>query len=80
MAHRIDRGDPQGEANCGVGSRASPLGQNVLLPTKVNDVFDNQEVAGESQFGDNFQLVFDGLPRGRVLLGGTVALTRPPVG
>ena len=56
---RIHRGDPQAVAHGAVGGRAAPLHEDVLLPAEVDDVPDDQEVAGEIELLDQIQLALD---------------------
>ena len=63
-ADRIDRGDPEAVADGAVGGRAAPLHEDVVLPAVIDDVPDDQEVAGEIELLDQIELALD-LPRGR---------------
>ena len=46
-------------ADGAVGGRAAPLGEDVLAPAEVDDVPDDQEVAGEVELLDQVQLLLD---------------------
>ncbi len=56
---RIDGGDAEAVADGAVGGRAAPLHQDVLLPAVVDDVPDDQEVAGEIELLDQVELTGD---------------------
>ena len=56
---RIDRGDPEAVADGAVGGRAAPLHEDVLLPAEIDDVPDDEEVAGEIELLDEIQLARD---------------------
>src|SRR6476646_2046783 len=49
---RIDRSDPEAITNRAVGRAPPPLHHNVVLPAEIDDVPDNQEIAGEPEFDD----------------------------
>ena len=55
-SNRIDGGDAERVADHAVGRRAAPLHQNALAPAELHDVPDDEEVAGESELGDERQL------------------------
>ena len=57
--HRIDGGDRQRVADGAVGGRAAPLGEDPLAQAEVDDVPDDQEVAGEVELLDQVQLLLD---------------------
>ena len=76
-ADRIDRGDAEAVADGAVGRRAAPLHEDVLLPAEIDDVPDDQEVAGEIELLDQIQLALD-LPRGRGRDTADSARARPP--
>ena len=59
---RIDRGDPEAVADGAVGRRAAPLHEDPLLAAEVDDVPDDEEVAGEIELLDQIQLALE-LPR-----------------
>ena len=56
MLHRIDGGDAEAVADGAVGRRAAALHEDVLLPAEVDDVPDDQEVAGEIELLDEIEL------------------------
>ena len=58
-AHRVGLGDAQRVADRRVGRRAPPLAVDVAAATEVDDVGDDQEVAGEPQGADHRELVVD---------------------
>ena len=58
-ADRIDGGDPEAVAHGAVGGRAAPLDEDVLLPAEIDDVPDDQEVAGEIELLDEIELARD---------------------
>ena len=62
-ADRIDGGDAERVADHAVGRRAAPLHQNAFALAELHDVPDDEEVSGESEFGDERQLAL------RLLLG-----------
>ena len=49
---RIDRGDAEAVADGAVGRRAAALHENPLLAAEVDDVPDDQEIAGEIELLD----------------------------
>ncbi len=54
--HRIHRRDAQAVADGAVGRRPAALHENPLLPAEIDDVPDDQEVAGERELLDQIQL------------------------
>ena len=74
MAHRIHRRDAQAKAHGGVRRAATPLAHDATLGAKVHDLFDDEEVAGETEALDDAQLPVDRLPRPGMLLPPAVAL------
>ena len=58
-ADRIDGGDPEAVAHRAVGCRSAPLHQDVLLAAVVDDVPDDEEVAGEIELLDQIELALD---------------------
>ena len=75
---RIDRGDPEAVADGAVGRRAAPLHEDVVLPAEIDDVPDDQEVAGELELLDEIELARD--LRARAVVIRPVALARADVG
>ena len=55
-ADRIDRGDAEAVAHGAIGRRAAALHEDVLLPAEIDDVPDDQEVAGELEPLDQIEL------------------------
>ena len=55
-ADRIDGGDAEAVAHGAVGRRAAALHEDVLLPAEIDDVPDDQEVAGEIELLDQIEL------------------------
>ena len=74
----VHGGDAQGEADRGVGRRPPALAQDVPAAAELDDLVDDEEVAGEVQLLDDLQLVLDHLvgaghplrPARAVALGG----------
>ena len=58
-ADRIDRGDAEAVAHGAVGRRPAPLHEDVLLPAEIDDVPDDEEVAGELELLDEIELARD---------------------
>ena len=56
---RIHRRDPEAVADGAVGGRAAPLHEDVLLPAEIDDVPDDEEIAGEIELLDEVQLARD---------------------
>src|SRR6185436_13703702 len=56
---RIDRGDPEGVADRAVGRRATALDEDVVGPTMLDDVPDDQEITREVETADEIELVGD---------------------
>src|SRR4029453_6163767 len=77
-AHRIDRGDAQAVAHGAVGRRPAPLHQDVLLPAVVDDVPDDEEIAGEFELLDEIELA--GNLRARLGVKRPVAIARTDLG
>ena len=73
-ADRIHRGDPEAVAHGAIGSRPSSLHEDVVLPAEIDDVPDNQEIAGEIELLDQIELARNLGPRAIVI--GAVALAR----
>src|SRR3546814_17231818 len=55
----IDRGDPEREADRGVGGRAATLAEDLPLIVEADDVLDGEEEGLVLEFGDQRQFVFD---------------------
>ena len=75
---RIDGGDPEAVADGAVGRRPAPLHEDVLLPAVVDDVPDDQEVAGEIELLDQIELAGD--LRARLVVIRAVAIARARFG
>ena len=58
-ADRIDRGDPERVADGAVGRRPAALHENALLPAEIDDVPDDEEVAGQIEPFDQIELARD---------------------
>src|SRR5207248_5675396 len=58
-ADRIDRRDAEAVADGAVGRRSPSLHEDVVLPAEVDDVPDDQEVAGERELFDQIELACD---------------------
>ena len=69
VADGFDRGDPQRVADGAVRGRAPTLGEDPLSGAEVDELVDDEEVAGEVQVDDHSQLVVDLRPRPGDLLG-----------
>ena len=54
---RVDGGDAQAVADGGVGGRAPPLAEDVLLPGEAHDVVHGEEVGRVAELGDEPELV-----------------------
>ena len=81
--HGIGGGDAEGVADRRVRRRAAALAVDVLPPTELDEVPDDEEVAGEAETLDDVELTVDRLPRPRpqreVLVGrGTFAVAAAP--
>jgi hypothetical protein len=57
--HRVDRGDGEGVADGAVRGRAAPLDEDVLPPAELDDVVDDEEVAGEVELLDEVELALE---------------------
>jgi hypothetical protein len=58
-ADGIDGGDFERVADGGVGCRAAALDEDAVLLAVADEVPDDEEVAGEAEFGDELELVLD---------------------
>ena len=72
-AHRVRLGHPERVADSRIGGRPPPLAINVSFVAKIDDVPDDEEIAGETELVDHVELVVDL----RVSRGGCLA---PPGG
>ncbi len=77
-ADRIDRRDAEAVADGAVGRRAAPLHEDVVLAAEVDDVPDDQEIAGQLQLLDEIEFARD-LRAGLVVIR-TVAIARADIG
>ena len=75
---RVDRGDPEAVADGAIGRRPAPLREDAVLPAVIDDVPDDQEIAGEVELLDERQLAVDLRAGPRVIR--PVALARTRVG
>ena len=71
---RIDGRDPEAVADGAVGGAPAALHEDVVLPAEVDDVPDDQEVAGEVQLLDEIELARD--LRARPIVVRAVAIAR----
>ena len=74
---RIDGGDAEAVADGAVGGRPASLHEDPLLAAEIDDVPDDQEVAGEIELLDQIQLALD-LPRARAARSAGSARARRP--
>ena len=74
---RIDGRDPEAVADRAIGRRPAALHEDVLLPAVVDDVPDDQEVAGEIELLDEIELA--GNLRAGLLVIGAVSVARTHV-
>ena len=75
---RIDGRDAEAVADGAVGGRPASLHEDVVVPAEIDDVPDDEEVAGEIEPLDEIELARD-LRAGTVVIG-PVALARAQVG
>ena len=75
---RIDRGDAEAVAHGAVGRRPAPLHEDVLLPAEIDDVPDDEEVAGELELLDEIELARD--LRARAIVIRPIAIARADLG
>ena len=75
---RIDRGDAEAVADGAVGGRAASLDEDVVLPAEIDDVPDDEEIAGELELLDQIELARD--LRARAVVVRPVALARADLG
>ena len=68
---RIDRGDAEAVADRAVGGRPAPLHEDVVLAAVVDDVPDDEEVAGEIELLDQIELAGDLRARAVVIRAGS---------
>src|SRR5262245_62421751 len=73
-ADRVDRRDPEAVADGAVGSRAAALNQNIFLPAVIDDVPDDEKVAGEIEFFDQIEFTLN-LPS-RPIVVRSISFTR----
>ena len=71
---RIDGGDAEAVADGAVGGAAAPLHEDVVLAAEVDDVPDDQEIAGEVELLDEIELARD--LRARPIVIRTIAIAR----
>ncbi len=77
-ADRIDGGDAEAVAHGAVGRRAAALHEDVLLPAEIDDVPDDQEVAGELELLDQIELARH--LRAGAIVKRTIAVARADLG
>ncbi len=70
----IDRGDPEAVTDGAVGRRPTALHEDVLLAAVIDDVPDDQEVAGEIELLDEIELA--GNLRARLVVIGPIPIAR----
>ena len=60
ITHRIDRRDAETKANCAVGRAAAALHHDVVFPAEIDDVPNDQKIAGETRAsGDQREFFFE---------------------
>ena len=57
--HWIDRCNPQAITNRAIRGAASTLDHDVVFPTEINDVPDDQKITGEAELYDKRQFLFE---------------------
>ena len=77
-ADRIDRRDAEAVADGAVGGRAASLHEDVVMAAEIDDVPDDEEVAGEIETLDEIELARN-LRAGPIVIR-TIALARAEVG
>ncbi len=77
-AHRIDRRDAEAVADGAVRRRPAPLHEDVVMAAEIDDVPDDEEVAGEIEALDEIELARN-LRAGPIVIR-TIALARAQVG
>src|SRR4029453_5990986 len=75
---RVDGGDPEAVADGAVGRRAPSLAGDFLLPAVIDDVPDDEEVAGEIELLDQIELAGD--LRARLVVIRAIPIARPRLG
>src|SRR4029079_18456768 len=73
-ADRIDGGDAERIADGAVGGRPAALPQNLLPPAEVDEIPDDQKVAGEIELLDQIELALD--LRARAVVIRTIPIAR----
>ena len=68
--HGVDLGDAERVADGAVGGAASALAEDVVAAAELDEVPDDEEVAGEAELLDDVELAVDRVPR--------VPVARPP--
>src|SRR5690242_3978705 len=58
IAHWVDRSNPETITNGAVGRASPALDHDVVFPTEINDVPDNQKISREPELGDQRQFFF----------------------
>ena len=77
-ADRIDSRDPEAVADGAVGGRSAPLHEDVVMAAEIDDVPDDEEVAGEIETLDEIELTRN-LRAGPIVIR-PIALPRAQVG
>src|SRR5262245_19490629 len=78
--HRIDRRDPEAITNGAVGSATAALDHDVVFTAEIDDVPNNQEIAGETELAYQGKLLFDLTLHFRADRGVTLLRTEPDDG
>src|SRR6478609_896347 len=75
--HRIDRCDPEAITDRAIGSAAAALDHNVVFTAEIDDVPNDQEIAGETELAYKRKLFFDLTLHSRTNRGVTLLRTEP---
>src|SRR5262245_44818184 len=78
--HRVDRRDPEAITNGAVGGAAAALDHNVVFTAEIDDVPNDQEIAGETELAYQGKLLFDLTLHFRADRGVTLLRTEPDDG
>src|SRR5262249_44500344 len=75
--HRVDRRDSEAITNGAVGGAAAALDHDVVFTTKIDDVPNDQEIAGETELANQRQLFLNLAVHFRADRGVTLLRTEP---
>src|SRR5262249_15653921 len=75
--HGIDRRDPEAITNGAIRGAAAALDHDVVFTAEIDDVPNNQEIAGETEFANQCELFFDLTFHFRTDRGVTLLRTEP---